>query len=234
MDIENYLKPLTNNERAVLFAAAGLQSTHWIRRTPNLWDSLSTYPRKQTKVSDAQVEKAINSLLEKGYITLTPKRGNYTFWTRRWQQWRPHNGHMTTNAAIFRMKQAGRATAIEWLDIANISPVEDVKGLVLAYRDQKKREEHEEKIVKAERVALRQKEIENKMLRLCEKYAVIFREDSPISDNTDEEYRRYMPYQVDDLVSEIASAAKELERWTYTRRDIERDAEQARAALVQS
>jgi hypothetical protein len=235
MDIENYLKPLSNNERAVLFAAAGLQTTFygmkWIQRTQDLWDDLATYARKRTKVSSSQVDKAIESLVAKGYVTIEPKRGNYVFWNRRFEQWRPHNGTVTTKAAIFRKKQAGGLLGIDWVEVADVFPVEDVKGLVLAYRENKKREEMEERIVSADRVALRQKEIESKMLRLCELYASTFRDNSPISESEDEQYRSYMPYQVDDLVGEIASASKELEQWTYTRRDIERDAQRAREEM---
>lgn len=233
MNIENYLKPLTNNERAVLFYAAGLRR-YRVERTPDLWADLSKYPRKRTKVPAAQVDKAVESLVAKGYITMEPKRGNYWFSSRYgWRRMRSHNGSHTTMMDVFREKLAGMHGGIDWIDIADLKTVEPVFDAVVAHRKAQDIAALEEQVRKSERVALRQKELENAMLRLCEEYAIRFRDDSPIRDQTDESMSRYLPYECDDLIGKIQYAAKELDRWTYARRDIEREGQKAVKELAE-
>jgi hypothetical protein len=232
-NIENYLKPLTNNERAVLFTAAGLgyySRFYRVERTQYLEDDLSRYAKKSTKVSDAQVERAIETLLEKGYISMEPKRGNYTFPHNYWKQSTPHNGTMDTKARVFRNKmENGMHAGVRWATIAEITTVEDVKTAVLEYRERVEREQHEEDVRAGERVGIRQAELEARFLRLCEQYAVMYSYESPIKKT---EEGSYLPYSVARIVSEIQQAAKDLDRWVYTRRDIERDAEVARAMIA--
>lgn len=239
MNIENYLKPLTNNERAVLFYAAGLRRFQ-VERTPDLWADLSKYAPKRTKVPAAQVDKAVESLVAKGYITMEPKRGNYWFSTRRgyygysWSRMRPHNGLHTTMMDVFREKSAGMHKDVDWVHIADLKTVEPVFDAVVAHRRAQDISTLEEQVRKSERVALRQQELENAMLRMCEEYATRFREDSPIRNrNSDESISRYLPYECDDLIGKIQQAAKELDRWTYTRRDIEREGKQAVKELAE-
>lgn len=238
MDIENYLKPLTNNERAVLLTAARVRGgMHYIERTQSISDDLSRYGRKVTKVPAAQVDKAVESLLAKGYITLEPKRGNYIFRERLWQRWRyAHNGSMATMISVFRKKMAGGLPAVDWVDIAIVTPVEDVKSAVDKYRHDAEMETLRERLVLADRVALRQKELENKMLRMCERYVAQFggaavTGKSPFREQSDPDLTHYMPYECDEIIREMSSTAKEMERWTFTRRDIERNAKRAAEEL---
>jgi hypothetical protein len=232
-NIENYLKPLTNNERAVLFTAAGLgcySRFYRVERAQSVEDDLSRYTKKSTKVSDAQVERAIETLLEKGYISMEPKRGNYTFPHNYWKQSTPHNGTMDTKARVFRNKyEHGMHAGVRWATVAEITPVEDVKTAVLKYRERVEREQYEKNVRLGERVGIRQAELEARFLRLCEQYAVMYSYESPIEDT---EEGSYFPFSVARIVSEIQQAAKDLDRWTYTRRDIERDAEVARAMIA--
>ena len=229
MDIENYLKPLTNNERAVLLTAARVRgSMNYIERTQSISDDLVRYGRKTTKVPAAQVDKAVESLLAKGYITLEPKRGNYTFRERLWQRWRyAHNGSMATMISVFRKKMAGGLAAVDWVDIAIVTPVHDVASAVEKHRRNEEMETLRERLVQADRVALRQKELENKMLRMCERYVAQFSSESPFREQSDPDLTHYMPYECDEIIREMSSTAKEMERWTFTRRDIERNAKRA-------
>lgn len=238
-NIENYLKPLSNNERAVLLYAANVRNSYWhwrrVERTTSLHEDLTGYARKRTKMPDVQVENAIESLEAKGYIRLEPKRGNYTFKTRNyWNYWSPHNGTMATNASIFRGKTLfDLHHHVPWTEIAEIIPVEDVKQAIVDYREEKDRNEKREQVTAGERVLLRQREIETRLLRLCENYVKNYAEGGTITENPDEQYRDYMPYTCADIVSAISDAAKELDRWTYKRRDIERTAATAKALLEQ-
>lgn len=232
MDIENYLKPLTNNERAVLLTAARVRgSMNYIERTQSISDDLGRYGRKVTKVPAVQVDKAVESLLAKGYITLEPKRGNYIFRDRLWQRRHAHNGSAATMISVFRKKMAGGLAAVDWVDIAIVTPVEDVKSAVDKYRHDAEMETLRERLVQADRVALRQKELENKMLRMCERYVAQFGNESPFREQSDPDLTHYMPYECDEIIREMSSTAKEMERWTFTRRDIERNAKRAAEEL---
>jgi hypothetical protein len=231
-DIKQYLAPLTNNERGILYAAAfGRAMTGgWVERTTRVEDDLRKY-RSGRRIPDGQKDKAIMGLVEKGYATIRARRGNYIYRTGRYAH--------TTDGTIF----FGRESApmhkiltekmngsthyrIDLWRLVEVVPVEDVQNAILKYQDDKENAHRLELVAAAQRTHLKQQELENRMLRLCEQYVTKFSQQSPITENPD----LWCKYEADEILSKIKRAAKDLDDWTWERHRVE---ERGRAAQEQ-
>ena len=216
-DIRQYLAPLTNNERGTLMWAAGLTGYRWYpERTTSVEVEIERYPRSK-RIPDGQRDKAILGLVEKGYATITPKRGNYWFRHRGW------SGLYANGAPIHKVfveKQNGNHPNVPWYEIVDITPTADVKAMLATYRAEQEAAEKAEADRRRAKVPTMQAERERRVLdlakRLVERYDGT---DEPMIKKHDNE--NYDWYVTGDVIDELSDAIKTLERWTNERRRIE-------------
>mgnify|MGYP000505866166 CR=1 FL=1 len=230
-DIKQYLAPLTNNERGLLIAAANGRALYgsWVERTQSVEADLSPYRRGSKRIPDGQKDKAILGLVEKGYATIVARRGNYVTRNGYWK-------HTSDGETIYLGREAApmhkiltekmngsTQYRIDLWRLVQVVPTENVKAAIASYQQAKEDEARLEIIAKAQRADLRQREKEMKMLRLCQQYVAKYGEQSdyasPISGPNENGW-----YEVDNLIADLERAAKNMEKWRWERRTIERDA----------
>jgi len=234
-DIKQYLAPLTNNERGVLYAAAFGRSMRgpWVERTQSVEAELTKY-RNKKRIPDGQKDKAIMGLVEKGYATIRPRRGNYV--TRNGRGlWGKDGGTVwlgrkeyPVHKLLTEIQNGSTRYRVGLWELVEVIPVEDVKGAIYKHREQQDNAARLEVIARAQRVSLKQTELEAKMLRLCEQYVREYSNSSPYADEADD----YDRYRVAGIIREIESHAKEMDRWVYRRRQIEHDAKHAQEQMA--
>lgn len=215
-DIRQYLAPLTNNERGILMWAAGCRYGWAPERTTSIEVEIGRYGDSK-RIPEGQRDKAILGLVEKGYATLSPKRGNHWFRYRGWSGLYAHGAPMQK---VFVEKQNGKHSNVPWFDIAVITPTADVKGMLAAYRAEQEATERAEIERRKTKVPTMQAERERRVLnlakRLVEKYDGT---DEPMVKKHDNE--DYDWYVTGDVIDDLTDALKKLERWTNERRRIE-------------
>jgi hypothetical protein len=228
MDIKNYLTPLSNNERAVLLWAAGIK---WRpERNQSIQEDLSRYQTgRATQLPEAQVDKAVQKLIDKGYIRLEPKRGNYfagrRYWVRTGDGHGMHyGGQQTPYQKAFTEKSMGGWTRTRWLDIAKTVTVLDVNTMVLAYREAQRVEHLQEQAERVKQVAeLEKANVESlanacrEFLAACDSNEVVIREDGN--------------YKIGPDLWALRRAAERMDRWKYQRASIENEALAAQKLL---
>lgn len=235
-DIKKYLAPLTNNERGILYAAAHGRSmtSGWVERTQSVEADLTKY-RSGKRIPDGQKDKAIMGLVEKGYATIRPRRGNYVNRTGFWvgcvdggSVWLTRKSAPMHQILTEKMNGSKRWERISLWRLVEVIPVEDVQGAIMEYREQQDNAERLEVIARAQKASLKQTQLEAKMLRLCEQYVREHTNSSPYADERDE----YNRYPMANIIGEIELHAKEMDRWVYRRQQIERDAKHAQEQMA--
>lgn len=227
MDITAYLAPLTNNERAVLLFAAKVK--YGITRTTSVDNDISIYGERGKAVPTSQLDKAINGLVEKGYATIQPKRGNLVYqqghyvWPSRTMD--GEGMYLNRKAApyhkILAEKSASRWTTIDLYRIVDIVPVKDVGAAVREYREQEQRMQANEKIAAGERTAAKTQQMIREMEWAAKKFlaAVASGEEMmPMDDGW---------YDLHESIYEVQGAAKSLTKWRWDRRHVEAAAREA-------
>lgn len=221
-DIKTYLAPLTNNERAVLLKAAGCK---WrTERTSSVDEDLSTYQRSTTTVPEHQIQNAMLGLVAKGYATMEPKRGNYTYRVgyRSYRTGIVHGRMAAPYHKLVAEKQSGAHAGISWNRLCDIVPVEDVRTAVTEYRAEAERQDAIDVIARATTVQNTEDEKVRALVAACRTVIAKYGDgNSPIT--VEDGW-----YDVDDSVSAVEDAAKRLDRWRWQRRSIENDAIAAR------
>ena len=215
MDIEKYLAPLTNNERGILMWAAKAHYGWYPQRTTSVQAELTQYHSGKT-IPEGQRDKAILGLVEKGYATITPKRGNYWFRSRNY--WTAARGMGAPIHKVFVEKQRGKHPNVPWHKIVDITPTADVKGMLADYRAKQDAAEKAEADRMRQKVPTMQAERERRVLNLCKRLIAEY-------DGTGEplvkKHDQYDWYEVADVVDDLSAAVKSLDRWTSERRRIE-------------
>ncbi|MCH9837313.1 hypothetical protein K0U83_16745 [bacterium] len=173
--------------------------------------------------------------MEKGYATIRARRGNYATRTGFWagcvdggSVWLTRKAAPIHKILAEKMNGSKRWERVSLWGLVEVVPVEDVKGAIMEYRDQKDNAERLEVIARAQKVSLNQTELEAKMLRLCERYVREYSNSSPYADEADDCDR----YLVAGIIREIESHAKQMDRWVYRRRRIESDAKHAQEQMA--
>lgn len=232
-DIKQYLAPLTNNERGILYSAAF--GRLWAERTTSVEADLTKYRDGSKRIPDGQKDKAIMGLVEKGYAILRARRGNYTYRNGFWvgtsdggSIWLTRKAATMHQILAEKMSGSKRWERVSLWRLVEVIPVEDVKGAIMEYREQKDNAERLEVIARAQKVSLRQIVLEARMRSLCEQYVREYSNSSPYADERDE----YDRYPMADIIREIESHAKEMGRWVYRRRQIEDDAKRAQEQMA--
>jgi hypothetical protein len=228
MDIQDYLQPLTNNERAVLLFAAGVK--YDISRTSSVWNDISIYSRERGKsVPKGQLDKAINGLIDKGYATIQPKRGNMMV-TRGQHIWpsRTTDGHgmwygyrAAPYHKIFAEKMAGQWNEVDLWKIVDVIPVKHVKDAVAEFRSNEKNQQANDRIAAGEQTVAKTQEMVDQMEAAAKKFLAALA-------NGDE----MMPqddgwYDLHDSIKEMESATKSMAKWRWDRKHVEAQAQQA-------
>lgn len=228
MDIQAYLQPLTNNERAVLLFAAKVRYN--IARTSSVWDDISLRSREGSKtVPKGQLDKAINGLVEKGYATIQPKRGNLTIrpghniWPSRTTD---GNGMRYGHEAapyhkIFAEKMAGKWQHVDLWKIVDVVPVKDVKAAVAEYRKQEKNRQDNDKIAAGEQTAAKTQQMIREMERAAKKFLAALANGEEM-----------MPqdggwYDLHESIYEMEGAVKAMAKWRFNRKHVEAAAREA-------
>ena len=232
MDIKDYLAPLTNNERAVLLHAAGVK---WgITRTTSVEHDISIHGERGKAVPAAQLDKAINGLVEKGYVTIQPKPGNMTI--RRGQHIWPSrttdgNGMRYGHKAapyhkIFAEKMAGKWGEVDLHHIVDVIPVKDVKAAVMEYRQQDANRRANHKIAAGEQTVSKTQQMIREMEWAAKKFlaALANGEEMMPQDNG--------WYDLHESIYEMEGAAQSLAKWRFNRKHVEAAAQEAARELA--
>ena len=220
-NIEEYLAPLTNNERAVLLHAAGVK--YRVARTQSVEQDLSGYIARDVEVSSAQIDRAVAGLVGKGYVTLKPKRGNLTV-HRGHHIWpsRTLDGHgmrfghrAVPFHKVFTEKAAGAWSRTGWSDIADAVPVEDVKTAVREYRQAQAAAEKEKERQAALDAPARTERLEAELEKAARAFIAAREARVPIMEKVDGFY------DLHESVGDMQSAMTNLTRWRTTRPGVE-------------
>jgi len=231
-NIKTYLAPLTNNERAVLLHAAGAR--YWVTRTKSVEQDLSMHPHRDTTVPAAQIEKAAVGLVEKGYATWEPLRGNYYYQNPNWRNGSTLDGHgfVTGRKAapyhkMFAEKQAGKWARVDWTNIARIVPVEDVKTAVREYREAERAAEEQSKIAEAESADSKTEYLISSLEHAAQEFIAARADGEDMMSKGPHGW-----YRLHEAITEMESIIGTLDRWKWKRDSVETEAETLRRKVA--
>lgn len=221
-NIEEYLAPLTNNERAVLLHAAGVK--YRVARTQSVEQDLNRYLAPDVEVPGAQIDKAVAGLVSKGYVTLKPKRGNLTvrmghhFWPSHTLDGKGMRyGHRAVPFhKAFTEKAAGAWSRTGWSDIADAVPVEDVKTAVREYRQAQKAAEEKAERQAALEAPAKTERLEAELEKAARAFIAAREARVPIM-----EKEGHGLYDLHQSVRNMESAITDLTRWRFERGRVE-------------
>lgn len=226
---EQEVADLTNNERAVLWAY--LRHTEdndryfRPRRTTSPIADISPFIHSETStVPHKQIWTALDGLVKKGWVTLTPKGETITLYYRGGLKECP----------IAEVEARSRRAGSGYYSNDRVNPhvlydvtvprKDEILALVEAERAEMRRQADAEKIAKRESAEAKEASKAARLLDACRLYVDRYGDgSSPVSDTDDS----YIRYEIDYLVREIESASKDMQSWVYQRSEIDRDAERA-------
>lgn len=231
MDFESYIMHLTNNERAVLLWAGNALGHRFApERTASLAEELSMFARRN-RVPVNQIDRAVQSLLDKGLITMEAIHGN---WQQRSDYSYTHFGPRVPNQKVFAEKLAGnpRWKNVHWTDIAHVSSVDDVKAMRDEWFDRLREDHYREQIDRANGVLDRQKELIDATVNACREFLAVYESGTEL----------FVPYQTGDSghwtfyttdasIRSVLDTSKALDNWATSRSRIEREGLGAEMAL---
>ena len=226
-----YLAPLSNNERAVLIAAAFNSSTPTRNRTVKA-DLRGDYGHR---IPDAQIDRAMKKLVDKGYATMEPRRANInlTGWGGRYLGTIDGHGMRSRQrmapahkAFIEKQNGAGHLRTLGWSAVARLVPVEDLLTAVIAWRKEAKRQALEREAEAGRASEDRTKELQDGLAEACREYLKAL-EDGTVMTPSAAGF-----YEVHDSVRTLASYSDTLKRWSLQRYYVERDGQRAQKELA--
>lgn len=227
MDFESYIKHLTNNERAVLLWAAGALGNRFApERTASLAEELSMYARRR-RVPAAQTDRAIESLLDKRLITLEALHGN-------WQQQSIYSykrfGPRVPYQKVVAEKLAGnpRWQNVLWTDIADVSPVDDVKTMRDEWFNSLRKKHYQAQIDRANHVQERQKELIDAAVNACREFLAAYESGTELFVPQKPSDTSWTFYTTDSSIRSVLDSSKNLENWATSRSRIEHDSDVAK------
>lgn len=225
-----YLGPLTNNERGLLLHYA-LDKPYDVKRKTSIHEDLE-WSYGGTRIPAAQVDRAFTALIDKGYATIQPKRGNHTI-THRWARYEStidgHGLRISVLAApchkLAAEKLAGLHSAVDWVEIADLIPTQPVAEWVAEWRRENETAGHKRALEKASAADEKTETLAEDLAEACRAYLAAHESGEVLTKSGGW-------WTVSGTVRELTWRADDLKKWASKRDEIDREARRASEALA--